>query len=777
MADSVNPVPPEAAGDIASVGDAAQKAASDITNMSETMVNSRESFSGMASTMLGVNNMFSQLGSSMRGFGVSLKEIGSLTAQQKEQFTLVSAAVVGARVSFEGLANVDHTGISTFTGQLQELMSTLKNEGPLTSKAIEGLTSLSKSAGASDSAIAQAAKGGVAGLSALAQSMLTAADNGLRLQNAVLQMAGATGNLDEAFKLAGPNLENMNALLSKHQDVITQAGAATGLPTAQIEKYYAQLGAIPQSLGSLVKGSGDANSSVNMLAATMKVATGTGRNFSDVVDDLKIAFKEYGLVGEDALKFSAQMSKVANNLGVEMNVVKSALSGTADTFKMFATSQKDATAMASGFANMLNTYAAALEHTGFSGTQAVEVVKSMIGQMGNLNIAQKSFLSAQSGGAGGLMGGFQIERMMREDPAKVMKMIQDQLRKTSGPVVTHEQAEQSEGAARQYQKQLLMLQQGPFGSLAKGPQEAERLLAALGDMEKGGGAGAAAKALSPDVVQDSMKQGTAIQEKSYTVLTEINQGIAALRGETNIGALGMMQKGMAAGTGAGVGEGDSSKIGAHLRDRMRAGGEMNAEQASASLAASYKQKELINTSGRSAATAINGLIDTFSKDTMVAAIKQPLDVLKKAFSTPGKAMGEDVAKAKDALVKDIAKRKADAQSLPLNERNKLIEDIKKEQDAVDKIDAAQSAMGAKPAAVGPGVKPPGAQVGAAANRAAAVKSAPPGGAAVAAGGSVNVPAGGKQDVTVHVTGFCLKCKQEIEGGNHAKGVNKASTVQ
>ena len=773
MADPVDPVPPGTAEEITKVGEASQKAADDIANMSNMVISSRASFTGMGTAMNGVSNMFSQLSSSMRGFGISLNEIKSLTSQQREQFTLVSAAVIGARESFTGLANVDTTGLSTFSGQLGELMTTLKNEGPITSKVAEGLADLAKKAGASDSAIAQAGAKGVAGLTALAQSMITAADNGLRLQNAVIQMAGSTGGLKEVFDLAGGGLENMNALLAKHQQVISDAGAATGVHTAQIEKYYAQLGSVPKALSSLVKGSGDADTRVNMLAATMKVATGTGRNYTEVVDDMKTAFKNYGVVGEDALKFSAQMSEVSNNLGVEMDTVRKALIGTADTFKMFAGTQKEASRMSSEFAQVMNTYAGALERTGLSGTQAVEVVKGMTGQLSQLSIAQKAFLSAQTGGPGGLMGSFQIDKMMREGKiSEVFEKVRKQMSQQFGKIVTLDEASQSQGAAAQMTKQMMILRQGPLGQFAKTDVEAQRILEGFKEMEKGG-PGAAQK-LSDNVVQESMDKGTAIQEKSYTVLTEINQGIAALRGNANIGALGMMQKSFAAGSGTGE-FGAENNVATRLRGTMAGATNMRADKIRDSLSTDTANKKLVDTSGRSAAAAISSFEKTLSPDAMKDAIKQPLEVLKKAFSATGTDYGEEgIQKAKDDLKAKIEKLKSDAQSMPTNQRGGAMTDIAKGEDALKKIDAYQAAIAAGKPASDRNVRPPGAQVGAAAGRAAAAKPATPGGGPQPGTVGAASPPGGKHDIMVHVTGYCLKCKQTIEGGEQSETVNTAS---
>lgn len=763
--DTTNPIPNGTVDDITNTGDAAQKAANDLAAMSNTIISSRDSFTGMGSAISGVNDTFSRLGSAMRGFGVSLNEVKSLTAQQREQLTLVTAAVVGARESFTNLAGVDSSGLSTFTGQLRELMSTIKNEGPLASVAADALVDLNKKMGASDSAIAGATAKGIAGLSALAQSMITAADNGLRLQNAVIQLSARTGSLGDIFQMAGPKLENMNALLAKHQQIISDARTATGAPTAQIEKYYSALGSVPSAMSSLVKSSLDGDNRVSMLAATMKVATGTGRDFTDVVDDLRVAFRDYGIVGEDALKFSTQMSEISQNLGVELDTVRKALQGTSDTFKMFAGNQKDAAKMASEFADIMNRYSGILQKTGLNGTQAVDVVKNMTGQLSNLTIAQKAFLSAQTGGPGGLMGSFQIDKMMREGRVgEVFEKVRQQMTKQFGNIATREEAETSQSGAAQRTRQMMLLRQGPLGQFARSDVEAQRILDGFSGIQKGT---VTSKGLSESVVQESMDKGTAIQEKSYTVLTEINAGIAGLRDSMNIGALGMAQKSFAAGNGTGE-RGVTSPVATHLQGTMRGATNMREDRIRDSLANDTANKRLIDTAGRSAAAAVSGLEKTFSGDFMSNALKQPLEVLKNAFSGSGKggSVGDDnIQKAKDELSKDIARRKESMSKLSIDKRATAMDQISKEEDALSKVNAYQSAISTN--------RPPGAQVGVAANRAAAVRNNAPG---THTGSTADTGQAGsnKSDVTVHVTGYCIKCKQEIEGGSQAKAVNKAS---
>lgn len=774
MADPTDPTSPvldTTVPDITGVGDASQKAADAILNMSNTVAQSQNAFSSMSTEMGKVGNIFSDLKSRLSAFGISLNEIKSLTSQQTEQFTLISAAVVGARQSFEGLNGVDSTGLNTFTKQLNDLVRIAKGEGPAATAATEAITNQLKKLGASDSTIAKATSAGITGLSALAQSMLTAADNGLRLQNAIIQMSANTGSLNDVFELAGPNLDNMNALLAKHEQLMSDTTTATGLSADQVQKYYAVLGSVPKALSSLVVGTGNSDKAINMLTATIKLATGTGRKLEDVTNDLKKAFDDYGLTGTEALKFSAQMSEVAGNLGIELDTVKSALQGTADTFKMFATNQRDATNMASGFAAILNNYAGALERTGFSGVQAVSVIKDMIGQVSNLNIAQKAFLSAQSGGPGGLMGGLQIEKMMRDDPAKVVEMVRNQMKKLSGGKITTEaEGLTSQGDAAKYEKQRALLQQGPLGALAKGPQEAARLISMFSELDKGK---MTSKDLSNKIVQESIDKGTSIESKSYTAMTAIQGDVSKIRSIMDTGALGMVQKGMAAGTGTGE-HGETSVIATNLRSKMKNATEMNNEDISSSLSMATQNKKLVDTTGRSAAAAISRALDTLSND-LPATVKQSLTVLKKTFTSTDTNFEANAAKAKEILLQNMARDKAASATLPANKQAENAAKIAEEQKAVNSIGAAVAAKKLYDLSTVSSrkVNPAGEQVGMAADRAVANKNTVPNPFTSTLGNNATPhgPKTSQSEITVHVDGFCLKCKQEIEGTSQAASLN------
>jgi hypothetical protein len=770
----VDPNMPDPA-QIAAVGDAADKSAEQLGNLSDMAIEAQGSFSSLNGIISKSSGMFSTLDGMIKGVGISLNVSKALTEDQVTQFSLLSNVVLGARDSYKALAGTDFSG---FKNQIDDLTK-LAVESPLSPMAAKARQALESVAAAGGKTGAEISKMSTQSLGLLASSLITSADNALKLQTGFLQLAGKTGGLNSIFEVAGPKLENINVLLEKQAKMMSDSIIATGAAPEVVEKYYMALGSVPGALTSLVTSSGNANQKTTMLTAAMKVASGTGRDFSDIVDDLRVAFKDYGMTGESALKFSAQISAVTQNLGVELETVRSALRGNAEAFKMFVNSGASASIMASGMADIMNNYAKALESTGLSGTQAVDVIANMTKQISGMGIAQKSFLSSQTGGAGGLMGAFQIDKMMREGDMKgVFEKVRQQMQKQFGSIVSLDEASKSQGAAAQMTKQMMILKQGPLGQFARSDAEAQRIIEGFKSAQEGGGGGA----VNPDILKDTMDKGTSVQEKSYSVMSDMRGHLEAIRRSADIGTLSFMQKsGMTAGAGvntAGMVQNEAAyKASMGLKGAMGGAANMNTQDVSGSYADVMAKKKLIDTSGKDAVAAITGLQGVFK--LLPDVIKGPAEALKKTIASGDVKGTQDQIKLLEAGIK---KRKEEAKKADVDKRTQLMDEIAKEELALSKAKAYfDVSSGSAPpavnfaAAAGAGkASPPGAKVGAAANKASGVPGVAPGapkGGALAASGPPGSAGPFKQDVTVHVTGFCLKCKQEIDSNAQGNAIS------
>jgi len=725
--------------DLNATSDAANKTAQALDALASASKNSGDKLNNLGNFALGAKDALGSFNDTLANYGISLNKSMALTEKQTTQFGLLSAAVLGTRESFNNLHNIDTNNLSTLTNQIEYLTTTFTD-------AKSGIGQLVNFAQQSFGRMVPEAviRQGISAVKNFVLNMAQSADNALRVQNAYIQLSAKTGNLSEVFAAAGPNLENLNALLEKQTALVANAVKTTGLAPEVVQNYYAQLGTIPKALEANVKSSGSASESISMLTATIKLATGTGRSYADVIDDLKVAFKDYNLTGEDALKFTARISEVSNKFGTNLDVVRDSLRGTANVFKMFGNE-------AEASARILNNYVGALKSTGLSGDAAVDVVTNMTHAVANLNIAQKAFLSAQTGGPGGLMGGFQIEKMLREGKMdQVFEKIRTQMQKQFGQIVTLDEAARSPQAAAQMTKQMMVLRQGPMGQFARTDQEAMRILEGFRAKQEGR---VATTDLSGRVVQESVDKGTAIQEKSYTELSRIRGILEGGRGTADIANLGFMQQSMTAGMGQQTQLSEAQrKSKANLTQFMTVSGVEGGDIAQ-DYARDIRTRAPIADAGKRAAASVMEFYKLFGD--IPQSMQAPIDALKQAIGS-GKAINKS---AELKLREDIERAKAEAAKKPKAERDRAMAAIKRQEAVL--IDYSPSGV-----------------VGAAANRATGVMGA--------GRQRINVPgAPGNQDgrvgmapppgklgeLTVHIDGYCIKCKREIEGGAQAAAVN------
>lgn len=692
---------------------------------------------------LGAKNAFSAFSNTLTSYGLNIRNISSFTEQQTNLLGLLTTAALGTKTAFDNLGNIDTSKLSTFSDQLDYLRSTFTDAqsgiGQLVNFAQKAFNTMVPT-----TVIAQ----GIGAVNAFVNNLAKSADNALRVQNAYIQLSARTGNLSEVYAAAGPNLENINALIEKQTALVNNAVQTTGLLPKTVQEYYSQLGTVPKALEATVKTGQGSSDTMSMLTASIKAAVGTGRSFSDVVDDMKIAFKDYNLTGEDALKFTTRISEISNKFGVNLEEVRRSLRGTADTFKMFGNE-------AEGAVRILNNYVGALKTTGLSGDVAVDVVTNMTGAINNLGIAQKAFLSAQTGGPGGLMGAFQVEKMLREGKIdQVFEKVRQTMQKQFGQIINLEEAAKSPAAAAQLTKQIQILRQGPLGQFARTDQEAIRVLEGFRAKQEGR---APTTDLSNKVVQNSIDKGTDIQGKSYTELSRIRGLLEGFRGTADLANLANVQRAATVGTGTPFVETSAQRASkAGLRSSISA-----AEVAGGVIGQDYgsdiKNKAPINQTAKRALDSIMGFQKMFAD--IPASMQAPLDALKQSIGS-GK-MYNTQAELK-ALKDEIDQEKAKVAKLPKQERDKALAIIRGQENVYRNASAYFSAAGG---------------VGAAANRATGLRNRPgvgpirsgiPGEEAHAGHAAALGKLG---EIMVNITGYCLRCKQEIEGGQQSAAVN------
>ena len=435
------------------------------------------------------------------------KDILSALLENPEAMAALGLSAVGVREKFLDIG----ASANTMGKQLDQVTSQIKNSS-------SALQALFKTTGIDINTSGFQKIGTL--IDGTLGNLSRASDNALRLQSAYLSLAGSTGNLDSVFQSAGANLKDMNNIIDNQIDYLLKSSEATGESVDDTKKYYQEIGKIPGALAGVVSSGGDANNKVNLLTASMKLAHGTGRETSDVIRDLGSIYDKLGLSGEPALNFTAKFSEISNKFGVQLDSVKKGLLDVTEAYRGYVDVGESAARLTEGSAKIMNEYMGALKSTGLSGEQAAQASNYFTSQISKMTEAQKAFLSAQSGGPGGLQGAFKIDMMLREGKVEdIESMISSQMSKRFSKFVSQKEAVESPEAAAELRRQMAFIRQGPFGSLVKDDTSAIRMIEAF--KAKSEGAIPKETALDPEILQKSMDRGTVVESQSVTLLTDI----------------------------------------------------------------------------------------------------------------------------------------------------------------------------------------------------------------------------------------------------------------
>lgn len=364
-------------------------------------------------------------------------------------------------------------------------------------------------------------KGPIEGINAYITKQFAAADASNRLRDTILSNAVNTGKYGDILRSSGDKLQLLTNLVENHNEVMINAQGITGMTTEQIQSYYNELNKIPGAFDNVVQAGNGFN--ISMLAATATLSSATRLSSSEITKLMRKAYDEYGVSDERALKFVARMSESSNSLKLPFENVKNYMEGVAKETGMLGENIDSAS-------RILNEYSSSFTKLGLSAGQATHLISGMTSQVTSMNIAQKAFLSSQSGGPGGLMGAFQIDKLIKDHKLdEVMKMVETQLKKQFGTIVTLDEASQSQQSAAQFAKQMTILKSGPLGQFAKTDSEAQKILEALKNKDTTAFKQSIEETKpSEKPVEKFLEIGNSLQEKSLTLFSRMAGGIDAL---------------------------------------------------------------------------------------------------------------------------------------------------------------------------------------------------------------------------------------------------------
>lgn len=346
-----------------------------------------------------------------------------------------------------------------------------------------------------------------------------------KMHQVILNMLSDAGNLKTVFGESGKSMEDLSAISISYINSLETIGKATGHTLESTMKYANQFYRIPGVMTENIKVGGTlANTTMSALTVAMKVAAGSGQDFSKVMEIMKIAYENvgnaFGPVNDKAQKGLAlfsMMSSLSKELNLQFNETEGLLTGVAQQFK-FIGDNTQATA------NIMLKFTDALRNTGLTSNASLSIIKDMTESLSRLTLGTKAFISARAGGPGGLQGALQIETLMRQGKSdEVMRMVLNTMRQQfGGRIITQQEGAQSQVAAQQFVRQRMMLQSGMFGNLVgTGPGAEEKATRLLEALSKGDVSGAVKT--SQDAINEVANQGNELQKSSNTILTDISR--------------------------------------------------------------------------------------------------------------------------------------------------------------------------------------------------------------------------------------------------------------
>jgi len=452
----------------------------------------------------GLKDGFSKLIDHAKNFGDSLSDVGMTgtnsigSVSKSVDKLLVDFSKMGAVMKWDKMFEGTDKGgaaINVLSGDISNLTQILGDFGvQRTAKIIEGL----------------------------GNNFITNSGQAEVLENSYISLMSASGSMNDLFEGTDDRLVDLAAKTKNYTNQLGAIASATGLGIPVTMQLSNALKQLPGFLDQTIVAGDGANRSTNVLLNTMKLMTGTGQNETVVTKALADAYdnlgNSVGRVTDQAQKgaeFLADISSVANTLGLQFKDVDQVMSGIAERFK-FVGDNSD------GAAKVLARYTDALRETGLTGKASMDIVDGMVKSISEMTVGAKAFLSLRSGGPGGLQGSFQIDQLLRQGKLdQVAQMAERSLRQQfGGKIYTQQEAAESPQAAAQFMRQRSLLQSGAFGiGQGTSPEQATRLLEALGKRDFG----AVTKELKTgqSAVNEVATRGEKIQERNNTELKQI----------------------------------------------------------------------------------------------------------------------------------------------------------------------------------------------------------------------------------------------------------------
>jgi hypothetical protein len=612
----------------------------------------------------------SQVGTWLSKATDQIANLGNLTGTSAVKFGLLTTALVGSKEHFTNfLDSLNPNRLGSLNTQLDSLTEQVSRQGTglgLATEAGRKLFDMLGDLGIGGQTLSKIAGGTARDMAAFAKNVLVGADNSLKLESAMLQAGARAGNLNEMYQMVGENLGQLNEANSKSINVMFAASQATHKYSDEMAQYYGVLAEIPGGLESMTNGlhltqnaAGTAGTSMNALAGIIQLADGMGMDIKETFQDIHKEVTSYGLSIDAATKLVGRYADVSSDLGAQQEDVRAAIKSTTDVFKGFVMVGMDSAKMTQGLTDAVKNWAGALEKAGVPAQQALEQASRYTSAMQGMSEAQEAFISAQTGGAGGMLGALKFEDLLRKDPAKASAEIADTMKKYmsrsgfSGILSREEAISGGQGGARQYELQRQLAMSGVFGIKAKNKEEADTMIAALKsgtDLSRAMGPEAQAASM-----QKTLQRGAAQEQLSATQVD--NASITADYASLQAGNidLGFLQNALTARSGQTGGEAVKSQ--ARMQSEMTEAGQRAARTGTAPVLNAASQS--IEDVGLTASSAyLSARTQITGENTAQNYAKDPAAMKSLESNTGAAAMNTPEKHAAQAALKNATRHQA-----------------------------------------------------------------------------------------------------------------------
>jgi hypothetical protein len=346
------------------------------------------------------------------------------------------------------------------------------------------------------------------------RSMQTGAVNAYALQTGLIGLAASQGQLSKMDVGTVEGARIVEAAFTEMADMAYVSAQATGQTVGAMMDLSHILREIPGALSDVV---GEGNNATNQLVMTSQVAARFGRSQKDMAEDLSKMYTNMGLRGEGAFEAIARMYTAAGDSKLRFGAFNQSVMEIATSFQMLG-DNTNATI------NVVQAFDSAFKKSDISPAAMQKVISGMAAGVEHMSRGTQAFISAQTGGPGGLAGAFKMEYAMQtghmdEVMKQTMQAMQAQF---GGQVLTLRDAAQNPALAGEFYKQVQYLTQ--VAGVAKDDREAYRILEAMQSgvmdiLQPGAGAGGEGAA----TLTDAQERGQKEQARTTTEIVKVQQ--------------------------------------------------------------------------------------------------------------------------------------------------------------------------------------------------------------------------------------------------------------